>query len=39
MLIGAFSLITLGANDQALDIVKQYISLWMGSLSEKITIL
>ena len=27
MLIGAFSLITLGANDQALDIVKQYISL------------
>ena len=27
MLIGAFSLVTLGGNDQALDIVKQYISL------------
>jgi polysaccharide chain length determinant protein (PEP-CTERM system associated) len=39
VLIGAFSLVTLGANDQALDIVKQYISLGMGSLSEKIAIL
>jgi uncharacterized protein involved in exopolysaccharide biosynthesis len=27
MLIGAFSFVTLGGNDQALDIVKQYVSL------------